>query len=101
MVQLTNKREIYDVTNQNSTMKLSGQCTYTDDGRIIDSYFNVYDLQEVSYGNVNYSEMLDDTVNVQYNTVPKTMIESVTDFVNETIESIKTSSKGVKYYDSK
>lgn len=93
MVQLTNKREIYDVTNQNSTMKLSGQCTYTDDRRIIDSYFNVYDLQEVSYGNVNYSEMLDDTVNVQYNTVPKTMIESVTDFVNETIESIKTQVK--------
>lgn len=93
MVQLTNQREIYDVTNQNSTMKLSGQCTYTDDGRIIDSYFNVYDLQEVSYGNVNYSEMLDDTVNVQYNTVPKTMIESVTDFVNETIESIKTQVK--------
>lgn len=89
MLQLTNKREIYDVTNQNSTMKLFGQCTHTSDNRIIDSYFNIQDLQETGYGSVNYSEMLDETVSVQFNGVPKALLSDISDFVNETVTSIK------------
>lgn len=89
MVQLTNKREIYDVSNQSESMKLSGQFTHTSDDRVIDAYFNVQDLQDTSYGSVNYSEMLDETVSIQFNNIPKAMVDSVADFINTTITAIK------------
>ena len=89
MLELSNKKEIYDVENQNESMKLSGQTTYTSDKRIIDTNFNVYDLQGQYYGNISYSEMLDDTVNLSLNNVPETMVEAVSDFINQTITSIK------------
>lgn len=89
MLELSNKKEIYDVTNQDESMKLSGNVTYTSDKRITDANFNVYDLQDLYYGNISYTELLGDTVNLSLNNVPETMVDKVADFINKTITSIK------------
>lgn len=89
MIQLTNKRELFEVTNQNESMKLIGQCTYSQDKRLVDSSFQVYDLQDTSYGYVTYSENLDETVSVQYMNVPSTLLDSVRDFLDTTVTAIK------------
>lgn len=89
MLDLTNKRELCDVRNSNSTMSLSGSFTYTQDKRIIDFSGSISDLQGEFQGSFFYSEMLSETVTKNLNDVPKTLLSSISNFIDETVTDIK------------
>lgn len=89
MLNLTNKREVCDVSNSNSTMQLGGSLTYTQDQRIIDFNGSITDLQGESQGSFSYSEHLSGTVTKNLNDVPKSLLDAISAFIDETVTDVK------------
>lgn len=89
MIQLTNKREQYDVTNEDSNLKLQGTFVYSDDKRVTDFNGWFYSLEGESKGNFYYLETDVDTINKSINDFPKEMGDKGCELLDATVAAIK------------
>lgn len=90
MITLTGKTTNYQVSNENATVKLSGQLTLSDNEDRIVSFNGSFNTTEDGYiGNFYYSENENGRVNKNISDVDGTKLSSVESLFNETITEIK------------
>lgn len=87
---LTNKREIYDVEHQSSSMKINGTVTGTSAQSIISFNGTMTKVTGESAGYFNYSEMEDGMSNKNLNNIPTEIQDTACVLLDETIKLIKT-----------
>lgn len=93
-MELKNKRTMYDVTNVDTVVKLSGSFTYTMDDRISDFNGNFSELNDSAFvGGFSFSEREGDLVNKNTNSVKKALQENCDQLLDDTIDLIKVEMK--------
>ena len=87
-MELTNKREIYSVSNADTNLKLTGEVTYSN-GSIVNFSGSLSDLSNLFVGNFNYNEA-DVNCNINVSNCLKSQVDNAYAIVDATIEQIKT-----------
>lgn len=88
-MELTNKRIIYLVKNEDSNLKLDGEVSIREDGTI--TYFSgsFYTLESAYTGSFNYAEDDSGLINKSVNSVPKEDEDKSMSLLDKTIDEIK------------
>lgn len=89
-MEISNKRLMYSVKNEDSNLKLEGEVTIKEDKTI--SYFSgsFYTLTSEYAGNFNYSEDENTYINKSINSIPKDNEDKAIALLDKTIDEIKT-----------
>lgn len=88
-MEISNKRLIYSVKNEDSNLKLEGEVTIKEDKTI--SYFSgtFYTLSTEYAGNFNYSEDQNELINKSVNSISKENEDKAIALLDSTIDEIK------------
>jgi hypothetical protein len=89
-MELTNKRTVCEVTNNNGTYTLNGSLTIQSDNRISDLYGIILDNTGNQLGQFGYSEQSTDSVSRSVSNFSPTIIDAINTFITATIAAIKT-----------
>lgn len=87
---LSNKRTMYSVTNENSTLKLNGELTISENNTITGFHGSFISLDNLSHqGGFNYSEY-EETCNKNYHSLPISLGDIPKILLDDTISQIKS-----------
>lgn len=93
-MELTNKRVIYSVKNEDSNLKLEGEISIDEHNNITQFPGTFYTLESMYAGNFNYSEDSNGLINKAVNSVPKENEDKAISLLDATVDEIKVQIKG-------
>lgn len=90
MITLTNKQTSYSIANESNTIKLTGNVSINEDGKILSLRGNFYLLDDSYAGNFYYEENASNKVNRSMSDVDVARHFDADNFLDATITELKT-----------
>jgi hypothetical protein len=89
MIELSDKRELYSITNSGETLKISGRITAEGDTRISEFTGQFADLEGTWLGNFYYAESTEGKINQNVSEIAADYIAAASELLLSTVSEFK------------